>query len=243
MNLDRLKSEFKMDTNETSTALRCVLPWYYKIFRESQPGPFSRNIDDIACNSENYCPFLFSRFCEKNRHCPFLFVRLWVKNRKCLFWKKKLWKKIFSKKKAPTQSVREWEPDSWLLRKIQHNQCWWWQLRNNWKIWMTPYFGDSRSSNPLACASHFSAVITELLISQHAPCNKLLFLVQKFHFLLIAQELQGISLVFLQKGWDFPKMFGTREGRCAGSSQAMVWAGPTFVWPQWWGVTRNRTNR
>jgi len=28
----------------------------------------------------------------------------------------------------------------------------------------------------------FSAVNAELLISRHAPCNKLLFLVYKFHF-------------------------------------------------------------
>mmetsp|Transcript_66968 Transcript_66968/g.108600 ORF Transcript_66968/g.108600 Transcript_66968/m.108600 type:complete len:84 (+) Transcript_66968:242-493(+) len=52
----------------------------------------------------------------------------------------------------------------------------------------TPAQQSMRSSNTLACTSRFSAVDAELLISRRAPCNKLLFLVQKFHFRLIPKN-------------------------------------------------------
>jgi len=59
-----------------------------------------------------------------------------------------------------------------------------------------------RSSNLFARTSRFSALVAELLISRHAPCNKFLFSAHMFHFRLILEELQGISSVYPPKGWD-----------------------------------------
>jgi len=66
----------------------------------------------------------------------------------------------------------------------------------------TPSQQSTCSSNPLAFTSLFSAVAAELLISRHAPFNKLLFLIHKISFPTDSQELQRKSSKFLQKGWD-----------------------------------------
>jgi len=52
----------------------------------------------------------------------------------------------------------------------------------------TPAQQSMSSSKLLACTSRFSAVVPELLISRHAPCNKLLFLVHKIHSRLIPKN-------------------------------------------------------
>jgi len=63
-----------------------------------------------------------------------------------------------------------------------------------------------RISSQLAFASRFSAVVAEPLISQHAPCNKLLFLVRKFNFRWNSKSFSGLYQI-PQKGWDSPDSF------------------------------------
>jgi len=70
-------------------------------------------------------------------------------------------------------------------------------------------------SNFEICASRFSAVVAELLISQHAPCNKLLFLVQKFHFRLIPKNYREYHWYSCKKAGISRKSFSTRIGRSA----------------------------
>jgi len=69
-----------------------------------------------------------------------------------------------------------------------------------------------RSSNPLACTLLFSAVVAELLISRHVPCNKFLFLVQNFHFRLIPKDYREYHRVSCKKAWIPRTSFSTREG-------------------------------
>jgi len=79
----------------------------------------------------------------------------------------------------------------------------------------TPAQHSMPSSNPLACSSCFSAIVAELLISQHA--NKLHFVVQKFHSRLIPKN--DISS-YSRKKAGIPRIsFSTRKG-CS----AVVWS-------------------
>jgi len=59
----------------------------------------------------------------------------------------------------------------------------------------TPAQQSMCSSNPLAFTWHFSVVAAELLISRHAPCHKHLFLVQKFHGLVVPFGTSGMVQV------------------------------------------------
>jgi len=72
-----------------------------------------------------------------------------------------------------------------------------------------------RSSNLFACTSCFSAVVAKLLISRLVPCNKLLFLVKKFHFRLIPKNYREYHQYSCKKAGISRKYFSTREGRSA----------------------------
>jgi len=79
----------------------------------------------------------------------------------------------------------------------------------------TPAQQRMRSSNPLAFTSRFSAVVAELLISRHAPCNELLLFVQKLHFRLIPKNYREYHWYSCKSAGIPRTSFSTREGRDA----------------------------
>jgi len=78
----------------------------------------------------------------------------------------------------------------------------------------TPAQQSIRSNNPPVFTSRFSAVAAEL-ISRHAPCNKLLFLVPKFHFRRIPRSLRANHQNSCEKAGIHANLFHTREGHSA----------------------------